>query len=156
MNSEEFIRVSNKYLNTVYKTAFCCYKNKADAEDAVQNTFLKLLNERTEFKDDEHIKRWLIRVVINECKNIKLSFWNRKKVSFEELESEPSYCKENSGELWTVISRLPQSYSTVIHLYYYEGYSVKEIAEILRISESNVQVRLMRARNKLKQFLQEV
>ncbi len=155
MNSAEYRRISEKYINTVYKAALSCCKNKADAEDAVQNAFIKLLKTDTEFTDDEHIKKWLIRVAVNECKNVWKSFWHRNIVSFDELDKEPEYVENGQGELFSEIMKLPKKYSTVIHLYYYEGYSVKEISEILNISQSNVQIRLMRARNKLKEMLKE-
>ena len=155
MNSAEYRRISEKYIDTVYKAALSCCKNKADAEDAVQNAFMKLLKTDTEFTDDEHIKRWLIRVAVNECKNVWKSFWHRNIVSFDELDKEPEYSESGQGELFSEIMKLPQKYSTVIHLYYYEGYNVKEISEILNISQSNVQIRLMRARNKLKEMLKK-
>lgn len=155
MNSAEYRRISEKYIDTVYRAALSCCKNKADAEDAVQNAFMKLLKTDTEFTDDEHIKRWLIRVAVNECKNVWKSFRYRNIVSFEELEKEPEYFDSSQSELFSEIMKLPKKYSTVIHLYYYEGYSVKEISEILNISQSNVQIRLMRARNKLKEMLKK-
>ena len=91
MDSGEYTRTAEKYIDTVYRAAYSYCKNKEDAEDAVQNVFMKL----------------------------------------------------------------PKNYSTIIHLYYYEGYDVKEISGILGISESNVQIRLMRARNKLRSILKE-
>lgn len=155
MDSAEYIRIAELYTDAVYKAALSCCKNKADAEDAVQNAFVKLLGTDTQFSDEEHIKRWLIRVAVNECKNVWKSFWHRNIVSFEELEKEPEYIQPEKSEIFSEIMKLPQKYSVVIHLYYYEGYSVKEIAQIVSISESNVQVRLMRAREKLKKLLEE-
>ena len=122
MESKEYRRIAETYLDDVYRAVFCCCGNRENAEDAVQNAFLKLLRENEfKFNDDEHIKRWLITVALNECKNVWKSFWNRNKVSFD----------------------------------YYEEYSVKEIAAILGISESNVQVRLKRARDKMKVLIGE-
>ncbi len=155
MDSAEYLRISEKYIDTVYRSALSCCKNKADAEDAVQNAFLKLLKCDTEFNDDEHVKRWLIRVAVNECKNVWKSFRYRNIVSFDELEKEPEYSDEGKSEIFSEIMKLPKKYSVVIHLYYYEGYSVREISRILDISESNVQIRLMRGRNKLKETLSE-
>ena len=83
------------------------------------------------------------------------SFWNRNKISFDELETDLSYRDESHAELLEILDKLPANYRAVIHLYYYEGYSVKEIAMILSISESNVQVRLKRARDKMKVLLEE-
>ena len=157
MDSGEYIKIAEKYIDTVYRAAYSYCKNKEDAEDAVQNVFMKLMTADTEFTDDEHIKRWLIRCVINECKNNYGSFWHRNKVSLEDMTTEPSYSDktEQTSEIMTAVMKLPKNYSTVIHLYYYEGYDVKEISGIMGISESNVQIRLMRARNKLKTILKE-
>ncbi len=156
MDPNEYHRIAEAYLDDVYRTVYCCCNNKETAEDAVQNAFLKLLSSKADqFKDDAHIKRWLIRVALNECKNVWRSFWNRNKVSFDDLETDPSYRDETHEELKEALEKLPQNYRTVIHLYYYEQYSVKEISMILDISESNVQVRLKRARDKMKVLLGE-
>lgn len=155
LDSVKFHSITDRYLDDVYKATLSCCKNRDDVEDAVQNAFLKLLKSDTQFNDDEHIKRWLIRVAVNECKNNWKSFWYRNKVSFDDLDTDPSYRDEIHGELMGTLTKLPQKYQAVIHLYYYEGYNVKEISEILSISESNVQIRLMRARNKLKKLLEE-
>ncbi len=155
MEPTEFNRIAEQYTDIVYRAALSYCKNKNDAEDAVQNTFLKLLRTDVEFNDEEHIRRWLIRAAVNECKNIWKSFWRRNVTSFDELEKEPEYIESDKRELFNEVMKLPQKYSIVIHLYYYEGYSVKEIAQVVGISESNVQTRLMRARNKLKRQLQE-
>ena len=155
METSEYIRIAEQYTDIVYRAAISYCKNKNDAEDAVQNTFVKLLKTDTEFNDDEHIRKWLVKVAVNECKNISKSFWYRNITSFDELEKEPEYTQSDEKELFEEVMKLPKKYSVVLHLYYYEGYSVKEIAQILEISESNVQTRLMRARNKLKENLQE-
>ncbi len=155
METSEYIRIAEQYTDIVYRAAISYCKNKNDAEDAVQNTFVKLLKTDTEFNDDEHIRKWLIRVAVNECKNMWKSFWRRNVTSFEELEKEPEYIESDKTELFSEVMKLPQKYRVVLHLYYYEGYCVKEIAQLVGISESNVQTRLMRARNKLKLQLEE-
>lgn len=153
MEASEFNRIAEQYTDIVYRSALSYCKNKNDAEDAVQNTFLKLLKTDLKFNDEEHIRKWLIRVAVNECKNIWKSFWRKNITSFDELEKEPVYIEPVKRELFNEVMKLPQKYSVVIHLYYYEGYSVKEIAQILDISDTNVQTRLMRARNKLREQL---
>lgn len=155
MDAFKFNAIANEYIDVVYRVSLSYCKNKSDAEDVVQNTFIKLLKTDTEFVDDEHIRNWLVKVAVNECKNISKSFWYRNITSFDELEKEPEYTQSDEKELFEEVMKLPKKYSVVLHLYYYEGYSVKEIAQILEISESNVQTRLMRARNKLKENLQE-
>lgn len=155
MDSAEYNRIAEKYIDTVYRAVYSYCKNKSDAEDAVQNTFIKLLRTDIEFNSEEHIKRWLIKVAVNECKNVWKSFWRRNIVSFDDLDSEPEYTHPDKQDISSEIIKLPKKYSMVIHLYYYEGYNVKEIAEIMNITESNVQVRLLRARKKLEEFLRE-
>ena len=156
MDQTEYHRIVELYLDDVYRTVLCCCKHKENAEDAVQNAFVKLISASdTYFRDDAHIKRWLIRVSLNECKNMWKSFWNRNKISFDELETDPSYRDESHAELLEILDKLPANYRAVIHLYYYEGYSVKEISMIVGISESNVQVRLKRARDKMKVLIGE-
>lgn len=155
MEASVFNRIAEKYTDVVYRATFSYCKNKSDAEDIVQNTFIKLLQTDTEFKDDEHTRKWLIKVAMNECKNMWKSFWHKNITSFDELENEPEYIDSEEKQLFEEVMKLPKKYSVVLHLYYYEGYNVKEIAQILEITESNVQTRLMRARNKLKEHLQE-
>ena len=151
----KYEEIAERYTDVVYRAALNYCKNKNDAEDAVQNAFMKMLQSKVGFQDEEHIKRWLIRVVINECKNMWNSFWRKKVSSLEELDYEIETFSENEKELFEEVMKLPAKYSIVLHLYYYEEYSVREIAGLLYISESNVQTRLMRGRNKLKQQLQE-
>lgn len=155
MEATEFSRIARKYTDVVYRATLSYCKNKSDAEDAVQNTFLKLLKIDTKFEDDEHIRKWLVRTAMNECKNMWKSFWHRNVTSIDDLEKEPEYIESDKQELFNEVMKLSNKYSAVLHLYYYEGYSCKEIAEILNVSESVVQTRLMRARNKLKERLQE-
>ena len=155
MDANEYRRIARLYLDDIYKATLSCCKSKVDAEDAVQNAFLKLLNSDQTFTDDEHAKRWLIRVAVNECKSVWRSFGRKKVVSIEELDCEPSYDSDSGEELFSVLAKLPQNYRSVIHLYYYEGYTVSEVSEILNISETNVQTRLMRARKKLESLLKE-
>lgn len=155
MNPEEYSRIVRVYLDDVYRAALSCCRNRADAEDAVQNTFLKLLTTESDFNGEEHIRRWLIRVAVNECRNEFNSFRRRNVGSLEELTDEPSAVSADERWLLDAVGRLPAKYSAVIHLYYYEGYTCAEIADILQISESNVQTRLQRARKMLKSTLEE-
>lgn len=143
-------------IDFVYRAALCCCKNQRDAEDVVQSAFLKLLQQETEFENKDHLRRWLVRVAVNECKNMWKSYWHRNVVSLDAMEYEKAVSRpEEQSELLQAVMELPPRYRIVIHLYYYEGYCVKEIAELLHISESNVQIRLMRGRKKLKEFLLE-
>lgn len=155
MEAPEYQRIVRLYLDTVYRTALNCCKNPQDAEDVVQNTFLKLLEHPAEFQNNDHIRRWLIRVAVNEAHSLWRSPWKRSVSSLEELNVDPSFTLPENSELFYAVQKLSPRYREVVHLYYYEEYSIKEIAEILHISETAIQTRLMRARGKLKHQLKE-
>lgn len=157
MDRINYTETVERYANNIYRVALSYCKNKYDAEDILQNVFLKLLQEDTEFEGEEHLRRWLIRVTINCCKDLCKSFWKKRMVSFDEVKQNYSY--EFSGneksDLYEAVMGLPQKYRLVTHLYYYEDYSIKEISEILSVKETTVQTQLMRARNKLQIMLKE-
>lgn len=155
MENAEFQRIAEMFTDIVYRTALSYCNSKSDAEDAVQNAFCKLLKTNVVFENDEHIRRWLIKVVINECKMMWRSYWHKNVISLEELNYEPEYLGMEDKEIFFEIMKLPPKYRTVLHLYYYEGYRCEEIAKVLRITVTSVQTRLMRARNKLKEQLKE-
>lgn len=146
----DYDSIVEENIGAVYRLALSYCRNKADAEDVVQNTFARLLESKTDFQDQEHVKRWLMRVAINESKNLLKSFWKKNVSSIEVLKTEPEGRMQENIDFIDQIYKLPPKYRVVIHLYYFEGYRVQEIADILNISRSNVQVRLLRARNRLK------
>ena len=155
METQKYKELVSKYANMSFKIAYNYCQNKYDAEDVVQNTFLKLLQHKGDFADDEHTKRWLIRVTINEAKNMCTSFWRKRIVSLEESKSDAEFSFENGEEsaLYDAVMSLGEKYRIVVHLYYYEEYSVREISEILNIKETTIQTRLMRARAKIKSMV---
>lgn len=139
-----------KFQASVFRTAYSYVKNSADAEDITQEVFLKLCRTNEAFKAEENVKAWLIRVAINISKNRLSSAWTKRKLSLTEdipLEEEKDYA------LLEALNRLNKNYRIVIYLHYYEGYSVSEIASMLKISESNVKQRLKRGRDKLRTYL---
>lgn len=151
---KEFIQTYNKYVDTVYRVCFMYLKNAADTEDAVQTTFLKYLEYKKDFKDEEHLKAWLIVTASNHCKN-QLNHWLRKVINFNKLE-ESSYEEDFSDNyMLDKILNLPKKYKLVIYMYYYEGYSTKEISEKINMNDSTVRSHLHRGRNLLKTFIEE-
>lgn len=157
MDTIEYTRVVEKYANNVYKIALSYCKNKYDAEDILQNVFVKLFQIEQDFESDEHIRNWLIRVTINSCKDFCKSFWKKHMVGIDEIRQGYVYefSTAEKSDLYENVMRLPQKYRAVIHLYYYEDYSIKEISEILGIKETTVQTQLARARVKLENILKE-
>ncbi len=144
-----------KYQNNLYAAAFNICKNTEDAKDIVQETFIQYYSLRKEFDNEQHIRAWLIRVAINKAKNINRSFWRKNKRPLEDYMESLTFETPESEELFETVMALPEKFRIVIHLFYYEDYAIREIADILKISESNVKVRLSRGRSLLKEKLQE-
>lgn len=144
-----------KYQDNLYIIAFNVCKNAEDAKDVVQDTFIQYYSAKKEFDNEQHIRAWLIRVAINKAKNVNSTFWRKNKMSLEDYMETLVFDTPQSEELFETVMHLPEKYRIVIHLFYYEDYTVHEIADILKLSESNVKVRLSRARSLLKEKLQE-
>ena len=160
---EELELICNKEYKHVFTIAYSYLQNRTDAEDVCQLTFLNFVRTQPIFNDDAHMKAWFTRVTINNAKNLLILSFNRKvdlisdiceledKISIDY--SHVDIDDEKRGDLYLAVCRLPAKYSEVVYLFYYEGYSVKEITDILGIKESLVTTRLERARKKLKDFL---
>ncbi len=148
----------------VIRTAFMYLKNYSDAEDVFQMTFEKYLISRPEFESEEHEKAWFLRVAVNICKNLLSSGW-KKKVIYDEaiiknisehIGADDAGTSENNEAVLRAVLELPQKLSVTVQLFYYEEYSVAQIAQILDISVGNVTTRLNRARKRLEKSLKEV
>ncbi len=146
-SSEEIIR---KYFNTVYRLAITQTGNMSMAEDVTQEVFLKYIQTKKIFRSDEHIKAWLIRVTINCARSIFRSSWFRTSVPLEE---EISFDIPEKSEVYFAVQELPPKYRTVIHLFYYEELSVKEISECTHLKENTVKSLLRRGREMLREKL---
>lgn len=143
------------YKDHIFAVAFHICKNPQDSDDIVQDVFIQYHTTDKQFNDEQHIKAWLIRVAINKAKNTVASSWRKKSVPLEDyMETLPFEAPEDE-HLFEQVMRLPEKYRIVIHLFYYEDYSIREIARILDLSESNVKTRLTRARKLLKKSLKE-
>ena len=144
-----------KYKDHLFAVAFNICKNAADADDVVQDTFLQYHITDKQFENEQHIKAWLIRVAINKAKNINMSFWRLSKIPLEDYMETLTFETPEAENLFEEVMKLPEKYRIVIHLFYYEDYSIQEIAQIINATESNVKVRLTRGRRLLKQVLKE-
>jgi len=153
---EEYRRLTNLYLDDIYRVAYSGCRNRQDAEDVTQEVFEALFKYKGEFESDEHAKFWLIRVTANKCKSMWRTPWKRRvDLSDEELTvAKPNWTKEQE-ELYEALRKLPPKYAQCVHLFYFEEMKIKEIAEQLGISETAVSTILQRARQKLKTFLGE-
>ena len=152
--NEQYSCLVKKYIDTVFRIALNYTKSVHDAEDVTQNVFLALLREKKPFESEEHIRHWLIRVAVNECKKWHRSPW-RAHLSFEEYAASMPEATERDREVLREVMALPRKYRMPIYLYYYEQYSTAEIAEILRIPKGTVCTYLSRGREMLKLILQE-
>jgi len=147
---DELLRL---YADMVYRLAYVRTKNRHDADDILQEVFLRYVKYQPKFDSAEHCKAWFICVTVNCSKTLLSSSWFRLTQPLDE--SFLFNMEENTGVLDAVMA-LPVKYRTVVHLYYYESYSVNEIAEMLKLSESAVKSRLRRARGMLKKALEQI
>ncbi|MBR3133479.1 MAG: sigma-70 family RNA polymerase sigma factor [Clostridia bacterium] len=127
------------------------FGSKDIAEDVYQEVFLIFSKKCPEFKSEEHEKAWFIRVTINKTKNIITSKWNK---SVTGLDEDIPFETQEKHEVYYLVQSLPRDYRTVIYLYYYEGYKVNEIADLIGKKENTVKTWLARARESLKEKLE--
>lgn len=147
----EFVATYNRQVDTVYRVCYSFMKNKADTEDMVQETFLRLLSTGKEFESERHEKAWLIVTASNLCKDALKKWWRKSENidDYLDIAEEP---KQEDGVL-EIILQLPNDYKDAVYMYYYEGYSTVEIAQHLKCPEATVRSRLSRARSKLQSMM---
>ena len=152
MESDPIIdHVIQKYYDMVYKLAYARTRNQYDAEDILQEVFLRYIRRSPEFMGEEHEKAWFLRVTINCSKNLFASF---KRSSTVTLYDHDMGITDEEKILDEFILKLPMKYRTVIHLFYYEDLKILDIAEILKLKESTVKIQLTRARRLLKNYME--
>lgn len=158
LRPDAFIRQAmGAWGGSVWRLALAQTGSKEDAEDVYQDVFLRLAQSATEFSSQEHLKAWLLRVAVNRCHDVARLRSRRSAVPLDSMPFEPSDAGPLSPDevraLWEAVGELPESMRVVIHLYYQEGYSGKEIAGLLGLEPSTVRTRLQRARAQLKTSL---
>ena len=148
---EKFKELYERNIDTVYRIAYIILKNPSDTDDAVQCVFLKFLNSNKTFNCTEHEKAWFIVITRNYCKDILRSWWKSRRIDLEALpDIEHWDSKEESSEVLEKLLLMPEKYKTVLYLYYFEEYSIKQISEVLERKENTIQTQLSRGRNRLK------
>lgn len=158
MTRQVFETYFKEQYSLVYRVAFMQMKTRADAEDAAQEVFVRLLKYQPQFEDKEHEKAWFIRTTVNICKDIIKSKWHSTTVSIDKIaEHEKNnfrspFVKEDET-LWAVLE-LPEKYRDSLYFFYYEDYSIKEIAQLLKIPENTVKTNLRRGKEALKKALE--
>ena len=155
LSAEELV---SRYAKTVYKIAVARLGNIADAEDITQNVLIKYINANKTFEDEDHRRKWIIRVAVNEINTLVKSAHKRHTTELDEAENvacAPEDSSDEAADVREAVARLPEKYRVPVHLFYYEDLSVKDIAAALSMSEGTVKSLLSRARAKLKEMLEE-
>ena len=150
---ETISRAVQQYSPMLLRLAATRLPSTADAEDAVQEAFLKLLDRRSVFQDAEHEKAWLIRVTLQRAADIRRR--KAREIPLDAVIEERGSAQPPETKLLSAVRALPERYGGVIHLYYYEGYSIKEIAKLLGLPAPTVGTRLARGRERLREMLKE-
>ena len=157
MDSREFRAAVDAYGDMVYRIALNQTRSAADADDITQTVFMRLYAKPPADADGEHLRHWLIRVTVNECKSLWRTLW-RRRVSLQDITDEhlpPAFDEPDHERLYDALAALPEKCRIVVHLFYFEGYGTREIAGILGVREPTVRTRLSRARKMLRQQLRE-
>lgn len=156
------------YSGMLYKIAYLQLRNRQDAEDVVQETFYQYIKSDKEFETADHEKAWLIKVTLNGCRKIWRSAWYRRTDTMPEQEllliksaaaagnmEKEALIKERNWEIMTAVLKLPAKYREVIHLFYFQQMSIKEICQVTKRKESTVTSQLTRGRELLRKNLRE-
>lgn len=151
---EQFTQLAEQYMDTVFRLAFSYLKSPSDADDVTQNVLLSLFTTNKNFESSQHLKHWLIRVTINECRKFWRSPWRRLE-DYSEYIDKLVFEEKCYSDLFQSIMDLDKKCRAVIVLYYYEGYSIAEISTLLDVPPGTVGTRLKRAKSKLKDYLTE-
>ena len=152
---EQFTLYAKQFMNTIFRVAFSYLKSRADADDITQDVLIKLYRASNDFQSDTHIKHWLIRVTVNECKKALISPWRRTE-PIDDYANTLTFASKEHSELFYIVMDLPKKYRIAIFLHYYEDYSTDEISQLLRIPKATVRTHLKRGREQLKNILTEV
>lgn len=155
MKKDKVLKLYDLYSENVYRLACSYTGSAADAQDIVQDVFLKLLQKNIKISEGKE-KAYLMQMTANACRDHLRTASIRKNVPYEEyLASERGGLSREGSDLLHSLSLLPDNYRAVIHLHYYEGYTLKEISQILKLSVSAVSMRLTRGREMLRELIKE-
>lgn len=157
LNREQISRQAEHFLeeygNSILRFSYSYLHNMSDAEEILQETMIQFLTKRPDFENESHAKAWFLRVAANLSKN-RVQY-NRLRAADELNEMLAAEQKEDLSFVWEAVKSLPEKYREVIHLFYQEGYSTGQIAEILGQKEATVRSHLQRGRSRLKEILKE-
>ena len=152
----EILALYDKYYEMVWRICLVRFGNSHDAYDATQETFIRLMNYNKSFQSEEHEKAWMIRTAVNYCKDVMKSARRKREICLEsEKPQEGGMVPQEYSEVYETMMELPEKYRVILYLHYYEWYSMKEIAEILELNESSLRSRFARAKEVMKEYLEE-
>lgn len=154
MLKEQFESLVEKYMDMIYRVAYSWTKNSDDANDVTQDVLIQLYKSNKKFESDVHIKNWLIKVTVNQCKMLFRTPWSKMEDISNYAET-IGFEDESHLDLFFAVMKLDKKYRVPLMLFYYEGYSTKEISSFLGISEKTISTRLFRAKAILKDYLKE-
>ena len=156
ISEKQFDYVYNEYAKELFNIAYGYTRNRDDSIDIMQNSYVTLLESNKTFESNEHIKYFLIRVTINESLDFLKSSYKNKVIKNNDFASNfPETKKEELPyDLSKIVNTLPEKYKTIIILHYYDDMRIKDISNILKISESAVKKRLERARRFIKETIE--
>lgn len=152
-DSEYFEAAYKEYADDLYRLCLVYLKKREDAEEAVTDTFIRLMERKPDFFNKAHEKAWLMKTAVNICKNIHKSAWMRKVIPNDDVLAYMETPEEIS--IMEEVLALPPKYRVIIYMHYYQGYKVSEIANLLHMNESTVLSRLSRGRKQLRNMLTE-
>lgn len=154
LTEEQRTQIVNRWGDMVYRLALARTASVPDAEDVFQEVFLRYFRHEDKFHNDEYRKAWLIRCTLNRCKSLLSSPWRKRVVPLETAEEVG--VEDDYREVYSAVLSLPTKYRAVIHLHYFEGLSVSEMAQTLQLPEGTVKSQLSRGRDLLRDMLEEV
>ena len=154
LTEEQRTQIVNRWGDMVYRLALARTASVPDAEDVFQEVFLRYFRHEDKFHNDEYRKAWLIRCTLNRCKSLLSSPWRKRTVPLETAEEVG--VEDDYREVYSAVLSLPAKYRAVIHLHYFEGLSVSEMAQTLQLPEGTVKSQLSRGRDLLRDMLEEV
>lgn len=153
---KEIIELYDEYYDMVWRICLVRFANIHDACDATQETFLRLMNYDKSFRSKEHEKAWLIRTAVNYCKDVMKSSRRKNEICMDSAKPpEGEIVPHESAEVYETMMELPEKYRVILYLYYYEGYSLKEIAKMLGTNASTLRSRFARAKEVMREYLEE-
>ena len=153
---QEILELYDKYYEMVWRICLVRFGNSHDAYDSAQETFVRLMNYGKSFHNEEHEKAWLIRTAVNYCKDVLKSSRRKNEICLESEEPiEAEAIAEGYTDVYEAMMDLPEQYRIVLYLYYYEGYSLKEIAAMLKTNASTLRSRFAKAKELMIGYLQD-